>query len=241
MIGDDFTSASFDQYVKDVVRGKDLFLTTHFEVEKYAAKSYCTHVCNVLARIKLQFAKAINKNVKLPKYCVFVLDDDIIRHTKINEESASIMLNKMIPWLMKEIHKLVDIRKNQLPAKAVRDNFPMIYWMEAPQHIHFKNNMVHRKFNSVVQSETSRYQYMRIARMKKVWDAEDKHLFYDGRFTPEGLMKYWGSIDNAIEFNIKNKFKSTQMQKGEFLSGNNRDRFHWMTNVGSQHHRNQQK
>ena len=46
--------------------------------------------------------------------------------------------------------------------------------------------------------------------MKKIWDPEKRNLCIPGhtRFTMEGLFHYWGSIDNAIEFNDKLRAKA---------------------------------
>ena len=235
VLGDDFTAATFQQYVKDAVRPKKLFMTENFEVLKFVEKSYCTHIRNFLARLKLQFARAINERLKFPKVCLVVLDDDPIRHTKLNEENASTMLNKAIPWLIKEFHKLIEIRKDQLQSYAVKANYPLVYWMESPQHINFKNNWLRRKLNSVIQNEANRYLNIRITCMKKVWDAEDRSLFQNNRFTATGLFKYWASIDNALEFNLLNAVKKEAQEilkavedKKKLLTS---DRFHWSFNL----------
>ena len=88
---------------------KKFYITENYNVQDYAAKSYCSHVRNVLARIKLQFAKAIHEQILLPKVCIIVLDDDILRHTRVSEESCATILGKAVPWLLKEIVKLAEI------------------------------------------------------------------------------------------------------------------------------------
>ena len=212
-------------------------MTNHFDVKEFATKSYCSHIRSVLARIKLQFAKAINEELKLPRICVFVLDDDIIRYLRLDIQSATSILNEIIPWLFKEIAKLIQIRKDQLPRKAVKEGYPQIYWMEAPQHVNFSNNMIRRKFNSVVQNVAMRYANMRIARMKKIWDPEEKYLFMNSRFSADGLMKYWESIDNAIEFNENLKKAKWHQQSGSFSqkgfrkqTNSTSDAVHWGKN-----------
>ena len=80
---------------------------------------------------------------------------------------------------------------------------------------------------------------MRIARMKKVWDGEDKQLFSHGHFSATGILQYWCSIDNAIEFNEKNgRWKQWQQHPAmaqttqQSMRGKRRgnDRFHWSNN-----------
>ena len=124
MIGDDLVANSFQQYILDAVRQRKLYMTMNYEVKHFAVKSYCSHVQNVLARVKLQFAKALNEETRLPKTCIFVLNDDIIRHSRLNEVDASSILNEIMPWLLKEVQKLTNIHKDQLPQKAVRDTVP---------------------------------------------------------------------------------------------------------------------
>ena len=135
-------------------------------------------------------------------------------------ERLSSEFGTIMRWIINQFRKLVDARIDQLPEKCVRKNFPKIYWVECPQHCNFNNNLSRRKMNSVIQSECSLIDGMKIMRMKKIWDPEESQLYLPShsRFTSDGIFKYWGSIDNAIEFN-DNKLE-------EFLSSGRRNYIH---------------
>ena len=190
------------QYVNDAQRSRKLYIKKNYDVFQYSTKNYCSHVCSMLGRIRKQFTNAINEKIKFPKLCIFVLDNDLKRHLKVTEKSASAVFAEIIPWLFNKVDRHIKSRKEQLPQKAIKSEYPMIYWMEAPQHINFSeaDNIIRHKQNSAIQSEVARYPYMKIVRMKKVWDPEDGHLYANNRYSAEGLMKYWSSIDNAIEY-----------------------------------------
>ena len=92
---------------------------------------------------------------------------------------------------------------------------------------------------------------MKIARMKKVWDPQDNHLFHNGRYTAAGLAKFWSSIDNALQFNENLREKKAAEaivstsnrhpnQRAQQIKYDNRvvrdqrntqhDKFHWSRN-----------
>ena len=117
---------------------------------------------NILSRILAQLAKAIMENVIFPKAIVIVLDDDMIRALKPTECGATILFDRIIKWLFREIDGMISTRKDQLPKRAVKEGYPKLYWVEAPQHKNFTNNLLRRKLNSVVQSSSAEYKYVRV-------------------------------------------------------------------------------
>ena len=155
IIGDDFVANTFTQYAHNAAKQNKQYLLENHDVKDFAVKSFCSHVRSPLARLKLQFTKVINEQILLPKIRIFVLEDDVIRHLKADVNTGSNIFNEVIPWLFREIHKLIDIRKDQLPKKAFKDMYPVIYWMELPQHANFSNNLIRRKRNSVLRNETT--------------------------------------------------------------------------------------
>ena len=106
-------------------------------------------------------------------------------------------------WLMNQVRRIIATRKDQLPKKGLKSDYPVIYWIEAPLHVNFNNNDVRKRYNEILEDLAGTMQNMRIMRMKKIWDPEDKHLFVNSSliFTTEGIFRYWGSVDNALQFN----------------------------------------
>ena len=96
----------------------------------------------------MQVAKAINENTLLPKSIIMVCDDDIIRRLakkSNNEDEFADIAKRTLKWLFNEIRKLILTRKDQLPEKATKHDYPVVYWTEAPHHIFFKNNSFRKK------------------------------------------------------------------------------------------------
>ena len=59
--------------------------------------------------------------------------------------------------------------------------------------------------------------------MKKIWDEEDSNLYHQGHFIAEGLMRYWESIVNAVQFNenIQQAMRENQLKKAAWNGGTN--------------------
>ena len=220
-----------------------MFVKSKYDIFSFASKSFSSNIHSVLGRIRNQFAKALTEQAKLPKICIFIIDDDILRHLKINDETKGIttILTVDIGWLFSRINRMIKSRKEQLEEKAIRPNYPQVYWLEAPQHIMFKNNLARRKLNSVVQNEAAKIKDFKIIRMKKHWDPDNGNLFFNNRYTAEGLMRYWESMDSSVEFNDK---KAEQKQSG-LIQGtqsanqaNVYPRYHWHNNSDFDSNRN---
>ena len=220
IIGGDFAANTFPQCVANAKRVKELYIKTSFDLYPFMTDSRFSHIRSFLGRIRNEFAQAILQQVKFPKAILVILDNDLLRACKFDYKKPGLskLLSGTIDWLLNEVRKLIEIRKDQLPVKAVRANYPMVYWVEAPQHKSFHDNLERCKFNSVLQSLTGMKQNMKIIRMKKIWDENDSNLFRQGRFTADGLMRYWESIDNAIQFNenIQQIMRENQLKKNSY-------------------------
>ena len=190
------------------------FMTEKYEVIPFVGKSYESNMRSVLSRILVQFVKAVNKEKLFPKAVVLVLDDDIIQATKPKEVGATIIFSKVIDWLFKQLTRSIEEMKQYLPARALKAEYPKMYWTEAPQHVNFPNNLLRRKINSVVQASADKYPNFKILKMKKFWDAENTNLFRNNRFSGEGLAKYWSSVDAAFQYNEtwRNPFKPKEAE-----------------------------
>ena len=47
---------------------------------------------------------------------------------------------------------MIQGRKSALPKKATREDYPVVYWSEAPRHMNFADNEVCGKFNACLQA-----------------------------------------------------------------------------------------
>ena len=125
-----------------------------------------------------------------------------------------------------------------MPARALKAEYPKMYWTEAPQHVNFPNNLLRRKINSVVQASADKYPNFKILKMKKFWDAENTNLFRNNQFSGEGLAKYWSSVDAAFQYNEtwRNPFKPKKLNQAQYHrpQEDKYNKYHW-TVKGSRH------
>ena len=77
--------------------------------------------------------------------------------------------------------------------------------MCAPLHINFHDNKKREKFNKALQNIISFHQNMSVMKMVKNFQYHDTFLFLKdaNRFTVDGLLKYWSSVDSAVEHWVK--------------------------------------
>ena len=102
---------------------------------KYFINSrYNSNNQNILSRIPNTFATALNKNKILPKYVVVVLDNDLVNALQYENYGITSMIGSWFEWLAKEIDEMITTTKGQLPIKAKRDGFPVVFWVAPPHH-----------------------------------------------------------------------------------------------------------
>ena len=133
--------------------GKHISPTCHSECRKqlhflHAQVFQCTSLFS--QELQFKYEKCVIQNnqptcesskaaCETPKVIIFMLDDDIIRATKPSDIGATLLLTKLVEWLFKEIARIIQQRKEQLSLKAIKSDFLMVYWVEAPQHKNFTN------------------------------------------------------------------------------------------------------
>ena len=115
MVSDDFAANTYYQYVQNISSESKFYMREEFMVKPYVVKSHDSHMRSILSRLLGQLAKAINENIIFLRMILFVLDYDIIRNLKPMECGATILFDKIIKWLFKEIDRMVTLRKEQLP------------------------------------------------------------------------------------------------------------------------------
>ena len=203
IVGDNFAARSIREgFVKQTA---PLFIKEAFDYKIYCGSRHDSNDTNMLSRIRNSLARGLNKNVKLPNYILVVLDRDLIDYLDYDSFGISTMLGNWFEWLAAEFDDMIQKRKQNLPKKALDDDHPQIYWCASLHHILLeKDNLNARmKMNAVMDSVTKLYQYMRVIKIKEIWQNNDSKLVTHNRFTPHGLSVYWKAIDAAVQFNVK--------------------------------------
>ena len=162
---------------------------------------------------------AIVDNIKLPRVIVVVLDDDIIEAIQYRDFGVSTCYGLCVESLVKNVKRLIDERKSQLPNRAIREFCPDVYWVELPHHKNFEKPGIRAKFNNCLLSVVKLYKGMRVIKMKEIWNYTQDDLVRNNKITEKGLCIYWKSVDAAIRFNMK-KGEEVQAKKKWFEQRN---------------------
>ena len=203
LIGDAFVQNNKEAYFHnngEETKVRNSFMKEKFNISIYASSKFTSGFTSIYGRLLNQVAKALKDNVKFPRLILVVLDHEILKETPLEDkEISSYVYGRMINWLMTNVHRYLETRREQLPTKALKKNYPKVLWVQLPTHKTFKNNEKRGKFNSALLAMAKLHSEMHTIRMLKIWDAEDPNLRVGRRYTAEGILKFWSSIDSAVE------------------------------------------
>ena len=122
---DKFCSQSYTQHFKfretATSEGKtaQMHCIEHYELIDYATTRYSSSVPNIMARLRLLLMKAIKDHVIFPKAIIFVLDNDVIKQSRIPvSEAAQGDYILIVKYLLEEISRVISAYVEKLPMKA---------------------------------------------------------------------------------------------------------------------------
>ena len=119
-------------------------------------------------------AAAIKDKIYLPKYIYIVPDDNLIRYAKVAKiDHSQSAMGRMVNNIMSQHNKYIDIQKEHLPKKAYKENFPQIFWIEAPLNDNFYNNDQRVNFNKALNHYAKFNKNKNVLQLKKIWDPQD--------------------------------------------------------------------
>ena len=179
----------------------DTYAFLHFEMHDFFSSRYTSHNRSTAGRIINQFIKALNEHNTLPKLVVVILDDDLI--TDIPNNSSTFMkIRDIMKWLFRQFEHNLKIYKDFLPVKAKMALLPHVLWIAPPVHKYFRNNRRCEMLTDCMQKHVKMYQHMSVLKLIKIWDPEDSssYIYENDRFTSDGLVRYWLSVDSAIRY-----------------------------------------
>ena len=85
------------------------------------------------------------------------------------------------------MNKIVQVHKDQLPLKAKKEGYPVIYWVTAARHKLFKDLPSRTKFNLCLEATVKMFDNMRVIKIKELWNYKDPALVNNSEMTPTGL------------------------------------------------------
>ena len=167
VFGDEFLTKAH-RHVRNTEMMRKSFTPSKYEV-KYFTTNKLDLNPSVIGRMRNRLAKAMMDEILLPKLIVFIIDDDWITDVEFKGFGVSEIYGKMIHWLVTESNKLVEIHKENLPEKAIRETFPSFLWMAPPQNARFTNNALRGKFTKSLKTLLDLQERHMMLKLKKVW------------------------------------------------------------------------
>ena len=132
-----------------------------YELVELSTTHYTSSIRNILARIKSLLLHGFKSEMTLPKVCVFVLDDDVLKQTALNlSEARSGRFSTIVKYLMEEVHHMMTLYSELLPKKTKREFLPHIIWILPPTHKYFPNNLLRDHFVDAMEATVQSYNDM---------------------------------------------------------------------------------
>ena len=206
ILGDNFLASTFRPcYKKGTV---DMYLKNEFEVNAFCSSKFNDKNQNIISRMQITFANALNGSKHLPYAMMILMDDDLIEYLNYKNFGVSTMYGTWVEYLIKELESLILAKKSYLPRKAVMQNNPIVYWVALPTHkgMGYDDTLMRTKFNLTMETVVRQYTNMRVLKLKDPWDNnDDNNITNQGKFTTKGLVAYWKALDNAFRFNYQKR------------------------------------
>ena len=122
-----------------------MYTYKEFEVREYFTSKYLekSGIKNIITRIHNAFMKGINEHSQLPRLIVLVMDDDIIRGGRCEDDADfTVFYTRILDYIMWDMDKQLNLYKELLPSKCKREGIPHILWLAPPTHKNFysRNN-----------------------------------------------------------------------------------------------------
>ena len=142
--------------------GIDYFMKIYYDVFTFYSNDYMApNDINAVSRVRNSLICAIRDLINLPKVIVIVLDDDIVKSVKVPKDvSETEVYGRIVTYLVKEYHRILEAYKDLLPNKSRKYKFPQVIWIAPPNNRDFKNNNKRSKFASALDTVCKMYDEM---------------------------------------------------------------------------------
>ena len=191
---------------------------------------------NILSRIQITLADAINSKVVLPEYILMILDDNLMQFLKYKWSWGRYLawyMDRMVgtsgEWNVQRTESLLK------KALSKSKNTPFVYWTAVPVHANFSkhNNDLCTKFNNCMEAIFKLYNNMRMICLKE-WNISDSTLVVNDRITNDGFHEYWRAYKEKtfprMTRNITRIFREDSQVKWKFFFRRRKpaaDKYRW--------------
>ena len=120
-VGDDFMDETYRPYFKKA--RVSLYSKQNFEISNFSNTKRNSNNRIVISRILNTFVSAINSIGVLPRFVVFVIDDEVMNFIEYQGFGVSTLYGNLLEWLIKKVNSKVMDAKKLLPSKSVREDY----------------------------------------------------------------------------------------------------------------------
>lgn len=227
LVGDNFVASTIREHYLEKEMEEGWFSKENYEISHFCNSKYTSKNKNVLSRIQITIADAINDKIVLPDVLVIVLHRDIVNTLQIDDvESCSTVFGTWLKWIINKLDEMVEERYSKLPEKAKR--YPVIYWASIPvsKHLTYTICTIHARFNHTLETILKLFPKMRMIKYREAWSIDDSSLVINTgstKLADKGLSAFWETLDASLKFNLAKRSEFLAKQNGKFkekMSGN---------------------
>ena len=239
ILGDNFVAESYRKSFKKA--SGDFYMKNNFEVFPFCSSRFSDKNTNVLSRIvnSLVPVHALNTKFHLPEYLIIFLDNDLIEHLQYKRMNVASLLGPWLEYLMEFVGDVLQSRRQLLNLKSQLKEPTQVYFVESVSHTNFDycDQQVREIFTKCMEASCKDNEPMHVLKLREYWEKNDDALVVNNRFTKQGLLHYWKSMDASFQFNVKKreefitchklrilKMKSEAKETGQSMKSDHEDR-----------------
>ena len=209
VIGDDFARNTYYDSMATVPESSS-YVKSNFELKDFFGTPSMGD--STLRRILNAIIYALNEYEHFPTIIAVILDDDLIRKITYEGDDLADVYKAELIWLMKNINRAIDAKKEYCPPKAKLPNEPHVVWLAPPENVNFNNNQKRKIFTRVLQKAAFCFDNTSVLSFKQIWSADDTTVFLKepDRYTVVGKKKFWEAADRTLRFCHTINFKTLQ-------------------------------
>ena len=178
-----------------------MFMDTYFNISAYW-RSHFEGVKSPARRVINSLADAINKNSSYPLPCIMLIlsDADVLKDSAFFGYGASKVFGTIINAWVKEFHRDVANRKEDLQAMrkgSEVESEPKIIWIKAIDRPGRDRILsLREKYNRVLEDTVANFDNTFI------FDVDDglrrNHFDFNNHILPDGMIAYWRRVDQLL-------------------------------------------
>ena len=180
-----------------------------------------TPTLNILIRLLHATIDGFNKRNYLPRYIIFMPDEDFLTSLSHTNNGISYLLGLCLNWLSRQIESLLEVRIEQLCKKtpgAVSANTQLI-WVKMLGRVttslsKSKIFMLRHKFNTALDDLANKRKQTHVM---NIMSLVPRHFDYQGHISYAGKVQLWREIDLHLRrFHQDKNYLRPQVPKSMF-------------------------